>query len=50
VLHQKLITNLPTEIGALDALLLVLVVDVVALALGADIAALVGWLRKRDLD
>ena len=44
--HQKLSTNLPTEIGALDALLLVLVVGAVVLALGVDLAALVGWLRR----
>ena len=45
--HQKLITNLPTEIGALDALLLVLVVGAVVLALGVDVAAVIEWLRRR---
>jgi hypothetical protein len=31
----------------MDALLLVLVVGVVTLALGVDLAALVGWMRGR---
>ena len=31
----------------MDALLLVLVVGVLVLALGVDVAALVGWLRRR---
>jgi hypothetical protein len=47
VLHQKLITNLPTEIGALDALLLVLVVGVLVLALGVDVGTVIAWLRRQ---
>ena len=31
----------------MDALLLVLIVGVLVLALGVDVAALVGWLRRR---
>jgi hypothetical protein len=33
-----------------DVLLLVLVVGAIALALGVDLAALVGWLRRRGDD